>query len=196
MAQQTLSKKGAATRVTPEKPAKPAKVTAAKAVAAPKLDISAQVEAASKALAPAVKNLTKALAAMDPAGLPVGSLVDALYDLRQLSKVLASITKPLDELIDPKVKQVEDHFIQTLAVGESSGVQGKKSRVQVTEAVRPTITDWDKFYAYIKKNNAFELLNRAPNRVAITERWDAKKQIPGVGSFHDKKVSCTKLSGK
>jgi hypothetical protein len=128
MAQQTLSKKGAATRVTPEKPAKPAKVTAAKAVAAP--------------------------------------------------------------------KQVEDHFIQTLAVGESSGVQGKKSRVQVTEAVRPTITDWDKFYAYIKKNNAFELLNRAPNRVAITERWDAKKQIPGVGSFHDKKVSCTKLSGK
>ena len=75
-------------------------------------------------------------------------------------------------------------------------MQGHKSRVQVTESVIPTIENWKKFYAHIAKTKQFELLNRAPNRASILERWDNKKQIPGVGKFHAKKVSCTKLGGK
>ena len=53
-----------------------------------------------------------------------------------------------------------------------------------------------KFYAHLKKTGDFELLNRALNRAAVNERWAAHKQVPGVGKFHVKKVSCTKLGGK
>jgi hypothetical protein len=163
---------------------------------APKVDIVAEVGAASKALQPAVKRLTKALAKLDPAGLPVGALADLLYDLRAVSKLPKSLSAPFDDLLDPVIKAVEEHFVRTLAVGESSGVQGKKSRVQVSENVVPVVEDWTKFYAFVAKTKSFELMNRALNRASVTERWDDKKQVPGVGKFHAKKVSCTKLSGK
>jgi hypothetical protein len=164
------------------------------------VDTSTELAAAAKALAPAVARMKKAMAAVDPKGLPIGALADLLYDLRQLGKQHKALIAPFDDLVEPVIKAVEEHFVQTLAVGESSGVQGLRSRVQVTEAVIPVVETanggWEKLYAYIKKTGSFELLGRALNRAAVIERWDAKKQIPGVGKFHAKKVSCTKLGGK
>ena len=161
-----------------------------------KLDITPEITAAGKALAPAIKRLTKVLSHLDHENMPYGALCDSLYDLKQLSKMLNTLTAPFDDLVLPSVKATEEFFVQKLAVGESSGQQGMKSRVQVTESVIPVVEDWPKFYAHIKKKGEFELLNRAVNRAAVMERWDQKKQIPGVGKFHAKKVSVTKLSGK
>lgn len=164
------------------------------------LNVTAEVAAAQKALAPAVKRLTKLLAQLQPEKLPIGAVADAFYDMRQLSKVLKAVLDPFDDLLLPSVKATEEHFIQKLAVGESSGVQGLRSRVQVTESVVPVVETgadgWVKLYAHIKKTGEFELLNRALNKNAVQERWDAKKPVPGVGKFHAKKVSCTKLGGK
>ncbi len=126
----------------------------------------------------------------------MGALSDLLYDLRQTGKILNTIVAPFDDVVAPAIKLVEEHFIQKLAADESSGVQGKKSRVQVTVSVIPVVDDWPVFYEHIRKTKSFELLNRAVNRAAVTERWDQKKQVPGVGTFHAKKVSCTKLGGK
>jgi hypothetical protein len=165
-------------------------------VPAPKLDITTEIIAATKALAPAAKRLAKVLGKLDPTTIPEGALADTLYDLRQLTKSLGSVTAQFDDFLSPAIKLVEEHFVQTLAVGEATGIQGKRSRVQVTEAIIPAVEDWEKFYMHIKKTGAFELLNRAVNRTAVQERWDAHKAVPGVGKFHAKKVSCTKLSGK
>ena len=160
------------------------------------IDISAEVSAATKALAPAVRRLTTALGKVSPERLPVGAVADLLYDLRQMAKLVPSLDAPFADLLDPKIKELEEHFIQTLNKGEASGVQGKHSRVQVTVTAVPVVEDWDKFYRHIAKTKSFELLNRAVNRASVQERWDAKKQVPGVGVFNAPKVSCTKLSGK
>lgn len=163
---------------------------------APRLELTVEVGAAAKALAPAVKRLEKALKKLDPKGLPIGALSDMLYDLRALGKLPQSLATPFDDLLAPVIKQVEEHFIQTLAVGESSGVQGKRSRTQISEAIIPVVKNWPLFYKHIKKTGEFELMNRAVNRAAVSERWDLKKRVPGVEPFHAKRVSCTKLSGK
>lgn len=84
-------------------------------------------------------------------------------------------------------------FIQELPATNTTGVAGKTARIQVKDDVRATVDDWGKFYAYIKKNNAFEFLNRAVNAKSVKERWDAGKQVPGVGKFTFKKVSVTKV---
>jgi hypothetical protein len=55
------------------------------------------------------------------------------------------------------------------------------------------VADWVKFYAYVRRNAAFELLQRRLNESAIKERLDDKKPVPGVTIFNAKKVSCTKL---
>ena len=161
------------------------------------VDLTKELAAAIKALQPAVKRLTVALRA-DFTKLPVGSLADLLYDIRQTQAQLRIITTPLDDLLGPAVKALEEHFVQTLKADEASGVQGRYSRVQVTPHDIPVVNPegWPKLYAYIKRTGAFELLNRAVNREAVKERWRNKKQVPGVTIFHDKRVSCTKLSGK
>jgi hypothetical protein len=160
------------------------------------LDVSQEVAAAAKALAPAAKRITAAMKKLDPGKLPVGALADTLYEMRQLGKVLNTLTAPFDDVMPDALKAVEEHFVQTLRVGESSGVQGMRSRVQITESAVPIVKDWPALYAHILKTKSFELLNRAPNRLAIQERWDSKKQVPGVDKFIAKKVSCTKLGGK
>lgn len=166
------------------------------AAASPKVDIQAEIAAATKVLSPAVKRLTKALAKFDPKCMPVGALADLLYELRQVAKLPVALADPFNDVLAPTIKLIEEYFIQTLMVGESSGVQGKRSRVQITDPVIPVADDWSKIYAYIVKKKAFELLNRALNKAAIQERWDAKQQIPGIKPFRIKKVSCTKLGGK
>jgi hypothetical protein len=161
--------------------------------------INDELEAAHKALAPAVKRLGKSLSRLDQdtlADMPFGALADLLYDLRQTASQAAHLADSLQEVVSPAVKMLEEYFINSLKVGESSGVQGHKSRVQVTDSPIPTVEDWAALYEYIRKNKAFELLNKAVNRAAVQERWEAKKKVPGINVFHVKKVSCTKLNGK
>ena len=163
---------------------------------APNIDVSKEVALATKALAPAAKRLEKALASLDPAKLPAGTLVDCLYELKGLSKLLSSVTAPFDDFLPAKVKAVEDYFINTLEVGESSGVQGFQSRVQVTESPVPVVKpeNWLKFWAYVAKTKQWDLLPRQVSKEAVRERWENKKQVKFVDVVHAKRVSCTKLS--
>jgi len=84
-------------------------------------------------------------------------------------------------------------FIQELPEKDATGIAGKTARVQVVQKERPNVVDWAAFYAYIKKNSAFELLNRAVNAKSVAERWEANKKIPGLEKFKYKKVSLTKV---
>jgi len=178
------------------KPAKPAKT-----LKVPSVTIFAEVTAAQNMLAPAAKRLAKALALLTPEalpGMPVGSVADLLYDLRATAKLVPALYAPFEDAISPALKALEDHFVATLKVGEASGVQGVHSRVQVTESAVPVVRpeDWEKFYAYVAKTKQWELLTHAVSRAAVTERWEQKRQVPFVGVFRAKKISCTKLSGK
>ena len=164
----------------------------------PNVDISSELQAAAKALAPAARRLAKALASLDPTTLPAGAVSDLLYDLRQTTKQVAGLASSLDDALKPAVKALEEHFIQSLAADEASGVQGVRSRVQVTDTAVPVIKpeDWPAFYTYAVKTRQWELLQHSVNAAAVRERWDAKKQVKYVSVFHAKRVSCTKLGGK
>lgn len=161
------------------------------------LDLSSEIAAAAKALEPALQKLKKHLKKIDDLTvLPVGALADQLKHLHDLAKLMSGLTAPTTELISPATSTIEDHFISTLAVGESSGVQGLLARVQVTESVVPTPEDWEAIYKHVLKTKDFTILGRSLNRAHIRELWDDKKQVPGVGKFHAKKVSVTKLRGR
>lgn len=159
-----------------------------------RISIDVELKAAQESLAKAAKRLRK-LNIETLLKLKPGALADTLYELRAMSTAACSVGTVVSELTGPLVKQIEDHFIETLKVGEASGLQGMAARVQVSESPVPVVDDWEKFYAHISKTKSFDLLNRAVNRNAVRERWDAKKKVPGVSVFHAKKVSCTKLKG-
>ncbi len=87
---------------------------------------------------------------------------------------------------------VKSYLIDELPASKAEGVTGKVARATIVPKVIPIVEDWDKLYAFIKKNNRFDLLQRRLNETAVEEMWDAKKKVPGVGAFNAKTVSVTK----
>lgn len=118
-----------------------------------------------------------------------GAMADQLYTLREDRLKLSKIV----DAMETQEKALKRHFIDNLSKKDSTGVAGKVARVQIGTEDQPAAEDWEKTYAYIKKTGSFDLLNRALNRTAVRARWEAGKEVPGVGHFPVTKVSVTKI---
>lgn len=118
-----------------------------------------------------------------------GPMADLLYTAREDRLKLQKIVDQIEET----EKSLKAHFIDTLSKNDSTGVAGKRARVQVNEDTVAQVEDWDSFYKHISKTKEFDLLNRAVNRKAVEARWDAGKAVPGVKRQPIKKVSVTKV---
>lgn len=70
---------------------------------------------------------------------------------------------------------------------ETGGRTIKKDRKSVA-----TIEDFDAICAFIKENDAFELLQKRLSSTAVSERQQAGEVIPGVGKFEQIKLKVTK----
>lgn len=119
----------------------------------------------------------------------IGACADLIYTLR--AKRLAA-QKLVDE-IEKEEKALKSHIIDTLPKSEASGAAGKLARVTVVVKTVPQVTDWDAFYKYVKKNNAFEMMQRRLSDAAIQERWDAGKKVAGVGHLQVVSLSINKV---
>jgi hypothetical protein len=119
----------------------------------------------------------------------IGACADKYYQLKE-SRLAA---QKLVDKIEAEEKALKQHIINTLPKSETTGAAGKLARVTVVTKEIPQIKDWDKLYAYIKKNNAFELLQRRVSDSAVAERWEAGKKVPGVEAFTAVTISCNKV---
>lgn len=164
----------ATTKTQPAPEAKPARSRAAKPTAQPDPD----TELAEVKLPKGFK-LPKTLAAC----------ADMLYELKTEK---SAAQKVVDE-IEAKQKALQAHLISTLPKSQATGVSGKLANAKIVTEDVPKVEDWPTFYAHIAKTKSFDLLNKAVNKAAVKERWDAKKKIPGMGTFKAVKVSLTKV---
>ena len=89
-------------------------------------------------------------------------------------------------------KALETYLIDTLPASDADGICGKVTRATIKSKRVPTLKDWSKFTAFVKKTGKFELMQRRLSVEAVQEIWDAKKQVPGVEGFTVKKLSITK----
>jgi hypothetical protein len=114
---------------------------------------------------------------------------DLLYTTRE--ERLAK-QKEVDALT-ARESALKEHLINNLPKSDASGVAGKLARVTIVTQAIPRVENWDKLYAYIKKTNSWELLQRRLGDKAVQERWDEGKNVPGVESFNVVKVSLNKV---
>jgi hypothetical protein len=135
----------------------------------------------------------KAAAKLHPAlvdklpGKP-GPTADLLYQTREARYAVNKVVEALEK----QEADCRDWLIANLKKGEAGGATGYMAYAEVYTEPTPQVEDWDKFYAYIARTKAWELLTRALGKAAIKERWDNKKEIPGVVAFNAVKVSITK----
>lgn len=117
--------------------------------------------------------------------------IERLFDLRnQITEIKKNMLKPLEEEENELKDQLIGHL---MAQGvDQTAVRGVGS-VSITESVVPSVENWDSFYEYIRENNAFYLLNRAPNSAAFREAITMGDTVPGVVPFTKRNLSVKKL---
>jgi len=119
----------------------------------------------------------------------LGACADKLYKLRaqryELQRKVAEIKA--------QETQLKEHLIRELPKSEASGIAGRSARAKVTSKELPQVADWGKFFAYVKRKNAFHLLQRRLSAPAIQEVWDDGKKVPGIEVYNKIDVSVTKV---
>lgn len=119
----------------------------------------------------------------------LGDVADLLFKTR--AERLAT-TKKVEEL-QARETALKNHLIDNLPKSEATGVAGKAARVQIVVKQRLGVKNWEEVYAYIKKNNAFDMLQRRLSDTAVKDRLEAGKKVPGVEFTAVADVSITKL---
>lgn len=119
----------------------------------------------------------------------LGNQIDALIKLRNQKREAEAVVKDLEEKFNAMMADVQA-ALESAGLEKASGTLGTAS---IKKSVVPSVQDWDKFYAFIKKGNLFHLLERRAAAAAYREQLELRKNkpIPGVVSFEKTTVGLT-----
>ena len=115
----------------------------------------------------------------------VGAKIDALHALREEKRQLEELLKAKAQEID----LVENDLIEQMDQQNITKSTGSKATVSISMSVKPSVEDWDAFYAYIHKNKYYHLLERRPSVTGCRELFDTKGAVPGVVPFTQRKLN-------
>ena len=115
----------------------------------------------------------------------VGAKIDALHALREEKRQLEELLRAKAQEIDI----VENELIEQMDQQNITKSTGSKATVSISVSVKPSVEDWDAFYAYIHKNKYYHLLERRPSVTGCRELFDHKGAIPGVVPFTQRKLN-------
>lgn len=114
---------------------------------------------------------------------------DLLYTTR-IARL--EIQKQVDALA-AKESTLREHLINNLPKSDATGVAGSVARATIVTKVEPTVEDWDAFYKYVAKTKSWDMLQRRISAPAIRARWEAKKEVAGVGHINVVSISLNKV---
>jgi hypothetical protein len=116
-------------------------------------------------------------------------LVDAYIDTRaqrlDQDKIAAQLKETEEELKQIIIAKYRHEGVFALG--------GTRGLVKMKESQEPTCTDWPALYAYIKANDAWEMLHKRVTVTAIKERWEAGETVSGVIAVPTYSLSVSKL---
>lgn len=115
----------------------------------------------------------------------VGAKIDALHALREAKRQLETLVAAKAA----EIEAIEGELIDQMDLQGITKSTGKAATVSISVAVKPTVENWDDFYAYIHKNRYYHLLERRPSVTGCRELFDTKGKIPGVVPFTQRKLN-------
>ena len=122
----------------------------------------------------------------------LGACVDKAYTLRAAR---LEIEKQAEE-VKKQETALKDHIIATFSKADIDGAKGKVASASISRSVKANATDWAQIYAFIEKNDAWDLMERRINNKAYRDRMEAGETIPGTESFDVVTLSLTKIGEK
>jgi len=81
-------------------------------------------------------------------------------------------------------RQLREHLINNLPKSKIGGISGKVARVEIVTKEIPMMEDRDAFFKAAKRKGNEDLVTQTLNAAAVRERWNAGKDVPGVGKHY------------
>jgi hypothetical protein len=110
--------------------------------------------------------------------LTLGALIDKLDAAREKKREINEDLK----VAEAAYNEVEDEVKNRLMIEGMDKATGKRATVSLSKVVVANVTDWDAFYAYVKKTGYFHLFQRRVSDPAWRELSE-KKPVPGTEPF-------------
>ena len=115
----------------------------------------------------------------------IGAKIDQLHSLREQKRQLEEQVKQLQA----QMAELENDLIEDMDKQGVSKSTGALATVSISSNVRPSVDDWDVFYAYIHRHKYYHLLERRPSVSGCNELLETKGKIPGVVPFTQRKLN-------
>lgn len=118
----------------------------------------------------------------------LGQSIDELY---RLDKEISEQNAKLKALNSTRFK-LETLMLDDFGAKEIRGASGKLGKASIRKTEHATVKDRKKFFSYVLKNKAFDLLQ---NRVTSKAFFDRKSEgviVPGIDIFVRHKISVLK----
>lgn len=118
----------------------------------------------------------------------IGATIDALITIRS---EINGLNKKVSGLKAGK-KELEDHFLSLADEQDTESGSGKTGTASIGEDEMTSVEDWDLVYKYIRRNNAFYLLERRVAQAAMREIRAGRrgnKALGGTSTFMKRKVN-------
>lgn len=119
----------------------------------------------------------------------LGGKIDALYSLNLRISDAESSLSALKSAREGFAKEI----IELLDKEESTGNKGRLANAVISELDTYSIYDSDKFYAYVHRNKAYDLLQKRVSSTSVRERSQDGKKVPGIKVFTRRSLKVTKL---
>ena len=115
----------------------------------------------------------------------IGVKIDQLHALREQKRALEEQIKQLSGQMD----ELENQLIDQMDKEGVTKSTGNAATVSISTSVKPSVDDWDAFYAYIHRYKYYHLLERRPSVTGCRELLETKGKIPGIVPFTQRKLN-------
>jgi hypothetical protein len=136
-----------------------------------------------------VDNLTKGA----PLPKSIGLRADLYSDIRAVRLAMEKEVAAVKE----REAEVRESIIEDLSKSDDTGAAGKRYRAQIVTKIVPKVAEgadgWPKLWAFIAKNNRFDLLQKRVGEKAVADMWEAGEMVPGIEKMRIPEVSITKI---
>lgn len=114
---------------------------------------------------------------------PAADLLTTLHlRLRDDKSVVAKAAEKMDEEFKGGAEKIEGLLLQKLLVNKAKSMNAGPATFYKEEVMKPSCSDWQAFYAFIKANDAFEAIEKRVTKAFIQQYVEAhdNELPPGI----------------
>lgn len=97
------------------------------------------------------------------------------------------------KVLEDELSEIKEHTKKVYSKAKLKSCKGKNGTVSFNKDHTWHVKDWDKFYSYMSKNKAYDLMQKRVSDKAINDRLEEGEKVPGVEKFNFEKISITGL---